>query len=62
MSAVLTNSATHRSVHPRCPCCEGRLKRVRRSLGDKLLSLLVPSFRYRCVAQTCRWEGVRRQR
>lgn len=61
MSAVLTGLDNKRSAdNLRCPCCDAKLKRVRRSIGDKMWALLVPFYRYRCTSMACRWEGRRR--
>jgi len=47
----------------RCPRCNGELIRVRRRLIDKLLSIVIPVRRFRCVDAGCIWEGnVRRHR
>ncbi len=44
---------------PRLPCphCGSPLHRTRRHLGDRLLCLVKPVLRYRCVATGCGWEG-----
>jgi hypothetical protein len=41
----------------RCPRCQSALIRVRRQPFDRLISLLSPRRRYRCVAIGCGWEG-----
>jgi hypothetical protein len=40
-----------------CPVCGSQLKRVRRSLLDRLISLFVPMERVRCASKVCSWEG-----
>jgi len=46
---------------PTCPQCEGALYRVRRHLGDRLLSLFTarrrPRLRYECRMPGCGWRG-----
>jgi hypothetical protein len=42
-----------------CPHCKGSLSRVRRHLGDRTVSLLVPVVRLHCDVATCQWEGIR---
>jgi hypothetical protein len=44
----------------RCPRCQGSLVRVRRLPLDRVISLLFPRRRYRCVAIGCGWEGALR--
>jgi hypothetical protein len=44
----------------RCPRCAGALVRVRRTLWDRLLSLVAPRRRYRCRGMGCGWEGTLR--
>jgi hypothetical protein len=46
---------TERDLH--CPRCRGALIRVRRRPIDRLVSLILPRRRYRCVAIGCGWEG-----
>jgi hypothetical protein len=41
-----------------CPLCQIPILRVRRELGDRLLSLVVPVRRYRCASMVCGWEGL----
>jgi hypothetical protein len=41
----------------RCPRCQGALIRIRRRPIDRLISLISPRRRYRCVAIGCGWEG-----
>ena len=47
----------HLPFRPTCPECGESLKRVRRSFGERMLSLIAPRFRYRCRSYVCRWEG-----
>lgn len=42
-----------------CPHCKGSLSRVRRRLGDRIVSVLVPVVRLHCDVATCQWEGIR---
>lgn len=46
---------------PRCPSCQCALKRVRRHLGDRLVSVFVSRlhcrYRYRCLSKACGWHG-----
>lgn len=42
-----------------CPKCGGNVHRKHRTLPDRLLSLLVPVHRYRCVNYECHWQGLR---
>jgi len=46
----------------RCPRCQGSLVRVRRRLLDRIISLVSPRHRYRCVAIGCGWEGTLRRK
>jgi len=41
----------------RCPRCQGALIRIKRRPIDRVISLLFPRRRYRCVAIGCGWEG-----
>ena len=41
----------------RCPRCRGALIRIRRRPIDRVVSLIFPRRRYRCVAIGCGWEG-----
>jgi len=41
----------------RCPRCKGALIRIRRRPIDRLVSLILPRRRFRCVAIGCGWEG-----
>jgi hypothetical protein len=47
----------YRTREVECPCCHGRAYRVRRRLVDRIVSLIVPCRRYRCIAMGCGWEG-----
>jgi hypothetical protein len=49
----------HRS-HDRCPKCSGELIRVRRRVVDRLLSVAVPVYRFRCNVPFCGNEVIRR--
>ena len=41
-----------------CPWCGGtNLKRIRRGLFDRLISLISPQRRFRCESLGCGWEG-----
>jgi small-conductance mechanosensitive channel len=42
-----------------CPVCGGELRRVRRTLLDRVISQFVPVRRYRCKNLDCRWTGLR---
>lgn len=44
-------------AHIDCPVCHGRVERVRRKLFDRLLSLVSPRRRYRCISPLCQWEA-----
>jgi hypothetical protein len=41
-----------------CPHCGDVLRRVRRVLADRLLSIVVPLRRYECYGPGCGWRGV----
>jgi hypothetical protein len=41
----------------RCPHCQGAVVRVRRRALDRLVSVVSPRQRFRCVALGCGWEG-----
>lgn len=43
----------------RCPRCGGNIHRKHRNIGDRLISVLVPVRRYRCVNGECHWRGLR---
>ena len=45
-----------------CPVCAAPVMRIRRRVGDRLLSLFVLVHRYRCVGFSCGWEGTMRER
>lgn len=45
------------SASPVCPRCGEALRRIRRSFGDRVLSLVSERKRYRCKAWGCGWEG-----
>ena len=52
-----TASASY-PVHERtCPHCNGAVDRVRRRFIDRLISLVLPRYRYRCCSIVCDWEG-----
>lgn len=44
-------------AHLDCPVCHGRVERVRRKFFDRLLSLISPRRRYRCISPLCQWEA-----
>jgi hypothetical protein len=50
--------STERDLH--CPRCQGGLVRIRRRPVDRLVSVILPRRRYRCVAIGCGWEGTLR--
>ncbi|TAK90883.1 MAG: hypothetical protein EPO06_06045 [Burkholderiaceae bacterium] len=41
----------------KCPLCGGDLLRVPRRPLDRLVSVVRPVGRYRCMAMQCQWEG-----
>jgi hypothetical protein len=41
----------------RCVMCGGPVRRVRRRLVDRLISIVRPSWRFRCMSRACGWEG-----
>jgi hypothetical protein len=43
----------------RCPRCGGNVHRKHRTTADRLVSLVVPVRRYRCVNHECHWQGLR---
>jgi len=49
--------ALHLAAPTPCPECGAALKRERRHLGDRLLSLFVPVLRFRCPDLHCGWRG-----
>jgi hypothetical protein len=51
-----------KSLNPKCPRCGSvdsflDLQRIRRRFVDRLIGTLRPSYRYRCRATGCDWEG-----
>jgi hypothetical protein len=40
-----------------CPHCGQGTSRVERRWSDRLLNVLVPVRRYRCVNAVCGWQG-----
>ena len=46
-----------RFAGPRCPLCNRKLVRTRRSLSDRLISLVTPVQRYYCIDFCCHWQG-----
>jgi len=46
---------------PLCPRCKSPTYRVRRKRRDRLISLMVPVYRYKCESFKCDWTGVVRQ-
>ena len=49
--------APESGIHPLCPCCGQALQRIRRSFGDRVLSLVSARKRYRCRTWGCNWQG-----
>ena len=51
---------------PACPLCEDSVRRVRRSLLDRLQGLFVSRlhvlYRYQCCASACAWTGTLERR
>jgi hypothetical protein len=47
---------------PRCPRCGAPVDRIRRHWLDRLVSVVTPVRRYRCVAFACDWEGTLQDR
>lgn len=45
------------SPGPRCPLCNRKLVRTRRSVTDRLISLVTPVHRYYCIDFCCDWQG-----
>ena len=43
--------------NPPCPRCGAMLYRVRRKPWDRLVSLVSPRRRYRCMHPGCAWAG-----
>lgn len=41
-----------------CPRCRQETRRVQRHFTDRVLSLFVTLFRYRCDKPQCGWEGL----
>lgn len=56
MTATPQPAYTH-LAHIDCPVCHGRVERVRRKFFDRLLSLVSPRRRYRCISPLCQWEA-----
>ena len=56
-----TFTPTARVRQPRwptlCPACGADTIRVQRLWADRLLSLLLPVRRHRCVLTRCGWQG-----
>lgn len=44
-----------------CPLCQSRVDRIRRTTFDRILSVVSPRRRYRCLSPLCTWEGVLKQ-
>lgn len=42
---------------PLCPACGCSVNRVTRRWHDRVLALLLPVRRYRCMALRCGWQG-----
>jgi hypothetical protein len=57
----LNNGAAHdvrSNSELTCPLCgEGYLIRIHRRVIDRLLSLFMPVYRFRCLCFSCQWEG-----
>ncbi len=47
----------NRDRGPQCPDCNGAMQRIPRTLFDRLVSLISPRKRYRCLSLSCGWEG-----
>lgn len=51
---------------PACPLCEGSVRRVHRTLLDRLQGLFVSRrhvlYRYQCCAPACAWTGTLERR
>lgn len=61
--AEANDLSTGSSIPPRlCPHCGGPLKRIKRHALDRMLSVLRPVWRYRCMTFGCSWEGRLRRR
>lgn len=41
-----------------CPRCGQEIRRVQRHFTDRMLSVFVTVFRYRCDEPQCGWEGL----
>ena len=48
---------TDNTEEPNCPHCGHPLRRIRRRLVDRLLSVAYPVRRYQCQRVRCGWEG-----
>lgn len=40
-----------------CPWCQGTVERIHRRFIDRLMSPILPRYRYRCLSLGCDWEG-----
>jgi len=40
-----------------CPRCACHLTRIHRRFIDRLLSIFIPVYRYRCYNLSCEWTG-----
>jgi hypothetical protein len=45
------------AVEVACPKCHGPVRRLRRTVMDRLISLFSPRRRYQCMRWDCGWEG-----
>lgn len=45
-----------------CPRCRSSVFGVTRRFQDLLVSVFVPSRRYRCISMQCNWEGNLREK
>jgi len=54
-----SNPMRHPAHERVCPQCNGPVDRVRRRFIDRLVSLIMPVYRYRCRVKgwSCDWEG-----
>jgi hypothetical protein len=44
------------SSNRKCPTCYGEVWRINKTTTDKLVNVLIPIGRYKCMG--CLWEGV----
>ena len=58
--SAVDNGTVHASSNlssRNCPRCACHLTRIHRRFIDRLLSLFLPVYRYRCDRLLCDWEG-----